>query len=404
MKTLRGGRAAPSYRPSRPMRLLLALGSRLAIGEITVILPDGSQRSFAGAEQGPSAFLQIHRDRLARRALTGGTLGFCEAYLDGDWSSPDVETLFIFFLMNQERLHREMQGKAWYRALNYVRHIGRHNDRSGARRNIHAHYDLGNGFYEAWLDPTMTYSSALFTDGAADLEAAQRRKYAALADRIALTPDQSVLEIGCGWGGFAAYAAGERGAKVTGITISKAQHDYACRRVFEAGLAERVDIRLQDYRDVEGSYDTVASIEMFEAVGEKYWPTYFQTVRDRLKPGGYAGLQIITIADRFYESYRRKADYIQRYIFPGGMLPSPRVLRDQMTRVGLTISETIGFGPDYARTLRGWNQRFQDAWPHLRPLGFDARFKRLWEQYLHYCAAGFEVGTIDVVQVAAKRS
>ena len=402
--TLNDGAAVKPYRPSRPMRLMLALGSRLAIGEITVVLPDGSQRHYAGDEPGPKAIMQVHRDRLARRALTGGTLGFCEAYLDGDWSSPDVETLFIFFLMNQERLEREMQGKAWYRALNYVRHLWRPNDRKGAKRNIHAHYDLGNRFYEAWLDPTMTYSSGLFAEGAADLEAAQRRKYAALADRIALTPDQDMLEIGCGWGGFATYAAGERGAKVTAITISQAQHDFAKQRIFEAGLAERVDIRLQDYRDTEGSFDRVASIEMFEAVGEKYWPTYFQTVRDRLRPGGMAGLQIITIADRLFDSYRRKADYIQRYIFPGGMLPSPAALREQMSRVGLTIGETIGFGPDYARTLRGWNERFQDAWPRIRPLGFDARFKRLWEQYLHYCAAGFEVGTIDVVQVSARRS
>lgn len=398
-----GGSTARPYRPSRPMRLMLALGNRLAVGQVTVVLPDGSQRTFNGTEPGPTAIVQIHHDRLARRALTGGTLGFCEAYLDGDWSSPDVETLFVFFLMNQDHLQREMQGKHWFRALNYVRHLWRPNDRKGAKRNIHAHYDLGNRFYEAWLDPTMTYSSGLFVDGASDLEAAQRLKYASLADRIALSPDQNVLEIGCGWGGFAAYAAGERGAKVTGITISQAQHDYAKQRVFKAGLAERVDIKLQDYRDVQGTYDSVASIEMFEAVGEKYWPTYFQTVRDRLKPGGHAGLQIITIADRFFDSYRRKADYIQRYIFPGGMLPSPQALRDQMGRVGLTVSETVGFGRDYAKTLRGWNERFQDAWPTIRPLGFDTRFKRLWEQYLHYCAAGFEVGTIDVVQVAARR-
>ncbi|MEM7446380.1 MAG: class I SAM-dependent methyltransferase, partial [Pseudomonadota bacterium] len=238
--TTNNGAAARPYRQSRPMRLMLALGHHLAIGEITVVLPDGSQRHFAGSEPGPRAYLQINRDRLARRTLAGGSLGFCEAYLDGDWSSPDVESLFIFFLKNQERLQQQMQGKAWYRALNYMRHLWRPNDRKGARRNIHAHYDLGNGFYQAWLDPSMTYSSALFGENGSDLEAAQQRKYAALADRIGLAPDHSVLEIGCGWGGFAAFAAGERGAKVTGLTISQAQHDYAKQRVFEAGLAERV--------------------------------------------------------------------------------------------------------------------------------------------------------------------
>ncbi len=233
--------------------------------------------------------------------------------------------------------------------------------------------------------------------------AAQRRKYATLADRIGLDRDQHVLEIGCGWGGFAEYAAGERGAKVTAITISREQHDYARRRIFEAGLAERVDIHLTDYRDMGGQYDKVASIEMFEAVGERYWPVFFGTVRDRLRPGGVAGLQIITIADHMYETYRRSADYIQKYIFPGGMLPSATELGRQVDQAGMRVQDRAGFGPDYARTLRDWNRRFQSAWPEIQAMGFDARFKRMWEQYLHYCAAGFQEGAIDVVHVTLSR-
>jgi len=391
------------YRPSRPMRLILALGERLRVGTLAVTLPDGSLRRFGGAEPGPDAVLHVHRDRLARRFLVGGKLGFCEAYLDGDWSSPDAEALFTFFLLNEAALAEAMQGRPWFRALQRAAHLLRGNDRRGARRNIAAHYDLGNAFYEHWLDPTMTYSSALFEPEAADLAAAQRNKYAALARRLGMAPGDRVLEIGCGWGGFALYAAGEVGAHVTAITISEAQCAYARRRVHEAGLAERVDVQLRDYRDVDGRFDRIASIEMFEAVGETYWPAFFRTVRERLTSGGTAALQVITIADGHFERYRRGADYIQRYIFPGGMLPSPSALRRQIERAGLSLRDWAGFGGDYVRTLREWNRRFQAAWPDIQGQGFDPRFKRMWEQYLHYCAAGFRTGRIDVVQVALRR-
>ena len=391
------------YRPSRLMRWLLRLGDRIAVGTIRVVMPDGSRHRFVGTEPGPDAELHIHNDRLARRFLIAGSLGFCEAYIDGDWSSPDVDTLFVFFLLNRDHLGRVMAGKPWFRATQHLLHAMRPNSRRGARRNIAEHYDLGNAFYERWLDPTMTYSSAIFAPGISSLDAAQRRKYTLLADRLQLGRDDHVLEIGCGWGGFAEFAASEIGARVTGITISQEQHDYARRRVFEAGLAERVDILLRDYRDVDGQFDRVASIEMFEAVGESYWPQFFQTVRDRLARGGAAALQIITISDRHFEHYRRGADYIQRYIFPGGMLPSKQALGQQLDRAGLKLREMVGFGEHYARTLREWNRQFQAAWPEIQTLGFDARFKRMWEQYLHYCAAGFQIGTIDVVQVAAQR-
>ena len=393
------------YRRGQAMRWLVALARNVQIGSITFVFPDGSTERMQGPEPGPAAVFRIHRDQVARRFIVGGTLGFCESYLDGDWSSPDMECLFVWTLMNENRLTQLLNGKRWYRALRSVSHVLRPNNRSGARRNIAYHYDLGNAFYEKWLDPTMTYSSALFEDDQAneDMVAAQRRKYAALAQRMALQPGHSVLEIGCGWGGFAEFAAGEIGASVTAITISREQHAFASERIQRAGLNDRVDVRLQDYREVEGRYDRVASIEMFEAVGEAYWPQFFATLRDRLVTGGSAALQIITIDDRSFEEYRRKADYIQKYIFPGGMLPSIGALGRQIRQAGLKQGAMTTFGQDYARTLKYWNQRFQEAWPEIQPLGFDDRFKRMWEQYLMYCAAGFTVGKIDVVQLAVAR-
>jgi cyclopropane-fatty-acyl-phospholipid synthase len=284
-----------------------------------------------------------------------------------------------------------------------ARHWMNRNTRAGSRRNIHAHYDLGNTFYSAWLDGSMTYSSALF-DESRDLSAGQRRKYAALAERTAIGPNHHVLEIGCGWGGFAEYAASEIGCKVTGLTISQEQYDYACKRIFEAGLNEKVDLKLQDYRDEAGAYDRIASIEMFEAVGEEYWSTYFRQVRERLKPGGLAGIQVITIEESLFGRYRRELDFIRRYVFPGGMLPTGAIMRDLGAKVGLSLQNERVFGRDYALTLVHWRERFREAWPNLKPLGFDERFRRLWEYYLAYCEAGFRAGTIDVRQMVYARS
>jgi cyclopropane-fatty-acyl-phospholipid synthase len=250
----------------------------------------------------------------------------------------------------------------------------------------------------------MTYSSARYQNGAESLEAAQKEKYGALARRMSLAADQNVLEIGCGWGGFAEFAAGEIGARVTGITISKEQHEFARRRIFEAGLAERADIRLVDYRDVTGTFDRIASIEMFEAVGERYWPTYFQSVHDRLKPDGRAGLQIITIQDELFEGYRKRADFIQRYIFPGGMLISEKRLKQETAKAGLSWSEPDRFGLDYAETLAAWKQRFGATWEDIRRLGFDERFRRIWDFYLSYCEAGFRTGRTQVIQVGLARA
>lgn len=394
------------YQPSRMMRTLLALATAIRVGSLTVVLPDGSVRRFVGAEPGPAGTWVVRRDRVARRFLIGGTLGFCEAYLDGDWSSPDIASLFEVTLRNEQALTELLAGRRWFQALQYIGHLLRPNSRRGSRRNIAHHYDLGNRFYETWLDETMTYSSAVFAHPGADepLSEAQLRKYREIASRLELEPHHHVLEIGCGWGGFAEFAAAQVGARVTAITISREQHVFASRRVQKAGLGDRVEVRLVDYREVSGRYDRVASVEMFEAVGEAYWPVFFCTLRDRLVCGGRAALQVITIADQHFDSYRRGADYIQKYIFPGGMLPSATALRREIVAAGLEWRDATGFGAHYARTLAAWQERFQKAWPDLATMGFDERFKRMWEQYLYYCEAGFKAGSIDVLQVALARA
>ena len=306
--------------------------------------------------------------------------------------------------MNFDRLARFFLGNPVVRAVNFIGHSLHANTRKGSRKNIHAHYDLGNAFYGQWLDPTMTYSSARYSRDGEPLELAQANKYRSLAQGMGLERDQSVLEIGCGWGGFAEYAAKEVGAKVTGITISQEQFDFARKRIFEQGLAERAEIRMVDYRDVQGQFDRVASIEMFEAVGERYWPTYFGKIRDVLRPGGRAGLQIITIRDEIFESYRRRADFIQKYIFPGGMLPSEARLKDVTGETGLAWTGITRFGQDYADTLAEWGRRFESAWDGIAALGFDERFRKLWRFYLSYCEAGFRTERTNVVQLSLSRA
>ena len=403
-------RAATGYRLSPAMRLVLSYVRRSKVGRLRLVLPDGRQLVFGRDPTGPQAQVMLHRDRVARRMLAGSTMAFCESYHDGDWSSPDIEELFVWALSNRPDVRNRMIGSTWYRMIRRVGHLLRANTRRGARRNIAQHYDLGNDFYQRWLDPSMTYSSAVFEsaesaegDGAG-LAAAQQVKYRRLAESIGLQAGHRVLEIGCGWGGFAEFAAREIGAHVTAITISRSQHDFAAERLRRAGLSGQVDLQLRDYRDVTGQFDRVVSIEMFEAVGERYWPTYFRTVHDRLRPGGQAGLQVITIDEAEFPSYRRGPEYIQRYIFPGGMLPSPSALRKSITEAGLQLDGQSDYGDSYRRTLREWNRRFQAAWPEIRGMGFDDRFKRIWEQYLCYCSAGFRTGLLNVVQVALSRT
>jgi cyclopropane-fatty-acyl-phospholipid synthase len=381
------------------MRMLAGVAGLFDRGRLTVVAPDGTSRRF-GAASGPvdvDATLVVRRPGFVYRVLRGGALGFAEAYLDGDVDTPDLHPLLALFLANSDALAARWRGGPLARTAGRLYHRLRPNSKRGAKRNIHAHYDLGNAFYASWLDPSMTYSSALFTEGD-DLEAAQRRKYRRLAERLGLGPDRHVLEVGCGWGGFAVTAAGEYGSRVTALTISAEQYAYAERRVAEAGVADRVEVRFQDYRDLDGRFDAVASIEMFEAVGEAWWPVYFEKLKEAVRPEGSVGLQVITIDDAHFEDYRRNVDFIQRYVFPGGMLPSPTVLEETARRAGLELRERFTFGLDYARTLRTWTERFGHAWPDIRRLGFDERFRRLWSYYLAYCEAGFRAGTIDVEQ------
>ena len=387
------------YKPSRAMRFCLHLLTYLQEGQLDVILPNGATLRFGKPNDEPRALLRIHNDRTAKRFLTKGQLGFCESYLDGDWSSPDAALFFELILRNAQSMKKIMLGKKWTRILSRIAHILKPNSRRGSRKNIYSHYDIGNDFYTQWLDPSMTYSSALFADGIEDLKEAQTRKYQEIVNRLGLKPEHHVLEIGCGWGGFAEYAARTIGCKVTAITVSEAQYEYAKTRIEDAGLSDKVEIRLQDYRDVAGKFDRIASIEMFEAVGEAYWPTFFETLKVRLKKGGRAVLQIITIRDEDFENYRKSADYIQRYIFPGGMLPSMSALKKEIKAADLKQGDHIAFGKDYARTLKLWNEEFQKTWPKHNSEKLNTRFKRLWEQYLCYCQAGFTVGSIDVIQI-----
>jgi cyclopropane-fatty-acyl-phospholipid synthase len=372
-------------------------------GSLLVVLPDGRRLNFRGREPGENAVMEIRDFALARRFFAAGDLGAAEAFLEGMWDSPNITAFLELFARNKEALQEKLQGLGIVRLAARIWHFARRNSKRGSKRNIEFHYDLGNGFYRRWLDRTMTYSSARFSHPGQDLSEAQINKYRSLAERIDLKPEHHLLEIGSGWGGFAEYAASEIGCRVTGITISKEQLAFARERMAAKGLSDKVDIRYQDYRDVTEKFDRIASIEMFEAVGEEYWPAYFRKIRECLKPGGIAGLQIITIADYAFPAYRKSADFIQRYIFPGGMLPSPSALKDQVARAGLTWAGNLNFGLDYAETLKQWRQRFRAAWPEIQPLGFDERFRRMWEYYLAYCEAGFRAGQIDVTQLTITR-
>jgi cyclopropane-fatty-acyl-phospholipid synthase len=383
----------------RMVQLALGFASRLRRGTLDVTLLDGRVMRFGGAEPGPSAQMTLHSYGFASKLINNGDIGIAEAYLRGEWDTPDLTQFLYLFCVNHELIQSMLANKPLVRFVQAVRHWFNRNTKRQARRNIYAHYDIGNAFYSAWLDPSMTYSSALYEDDTPDLTAAQNNKYRRLAEAIDLRPGQKVLEIGCGWGGFAEFAAKTFNAKVVGLTISKEQRDFAQKRIQAAGLNDNVEIKLQDYRDERDRYDRIASIEMIEAVGEEFWPNYFSQVRDRLLPGGLAGIQAITIQDSMFQSYRREVDFIQRYVFPGGMLPSPQVLKAFGERFGVPVIRERIFGQDYAKTLATWRNNFRAAWPNLKPLGFDERFRRLWEYYLAYCEAGFLSGNIDVRQV-----
>jgi cyclopropane-fatty-acyl-phospholipid synthase len=379
-------------------RFVLKALERLTLGRLTLQLPDGTVRSFGAEGARPQAQLQIKDWRFFRRVLVDGDIGFAEAYMEGFCDSPDLPGLIGLLAENEAVLGGIAQRNVVHDLMLRLMHWTKRNTRKGSRKNIHAHYDLGNDFYRLWLDPSMTYSSALFEGtGVKPLEAAQTAKYERILEQIGAKQGDSILEIGCGWGGFAETAA-RRGMRVTGVTISQQQLDYAKARLAQAGLGDRANLRFCDYRDMEGRYDHIVSIEMIEAVGERYWPDYFAALKRHLVPGGSALVQAIVIADDFFESYRRHPDFIQTYVFPGGMLLSPASLREQCRLAGLKVAELYSFGLDYARTLETWLGRFDRVADQVAKQGFDERFRRMWRYYLAYCAAGFSTRRTDVLQ------
>ncbi len=366
------------------------------IGRMSVTLPNGESIEHAGSIPGPHGVLVLRNWRAIRRFLFGGHLGFAEAYVDGDWDSPDLAALIECGALNQDLLGRAISGNVFRRSLDRLAHAARANTRRGSRRNIVAHYDLGNEFYASWLDRGMSYSSALFTRPGLSLEAAQDAKQAKIIEALKLLGGERILEIGCGWGGLAERLIREANCHVTGVTLSPSQLHHAQARLSASGLDGKHDLRLQDYREISGRFDRIVSIEMLEAVGAEYWPIYFARLRDSLTESGRAVLQVITIAERYYEVYRREPDFIQRHIFPGGMLPSKAILAAQIEKAGLALRSVEHFGESYAATLGEWQRRFQSAWPRLRTQGFDEAFRRKWEYYLAYCEGGFRAGSIDV--------
>ena len=389
-------------------RWALRLLERFSGGTLELVFPDGQQARFGAG--GPSAQVRLHNWKPVHAALRSGDIGFAEAFIDGDWSTDDPVRVLKVFVRNREAAESMVYGSFWGGLAYRLKHWLNRNTREQAKKNIHAHYDLGNAFYALWLDATMTYSSALFGDapvdphapaGERELAAAQQAKYRRVLDELQLAPGSRVLEIGCGWGGFAETAA-RAGHLVRGLTLSAAQLGYAQGRLERQDLP--AELVLQDYRDEHEQYDGIASIEMFEAVGEAYWPSYFATLARCLKPSGRACVQTIEIAEGLFDRYRRSSDFIQQYIFPGGMLPSPGEFRRQAALAGLRVVGSRSFGTHYARTLATWRARFLERAAAVRAQGFDERFVRIWHFYLAYCEAAFAEGNTDVTQYTLERA
>lgn len=386
----------PGLRLANPLTWLLARIVRsVRSGRLVVVTPSGARIEQQGDEEGPDAILVLHRWRAMWRIILSSDVGFAEAYIDGDWSSPDVTALIELATRNTLYLEGAAVGVSLLRAIRRARHLLKANSKRGSRKNIAFHYDLGNDFYRLWLDESMTYSSALYRDGVESLEAAQAAKIDAITERLTLAGGEEILEIGCGWGTLAARL-GRRAGHVLGLTLSAEQLAHAQTQVEATELAEKVEFRLQDYREVEGSFDRIVSIEMLEAVGMAYWPIYFDTLRKRLKTGGRVVLQVITIDEKKFEAYRTSPDFIQLYVFPGGMLPTKALVAAHAARAGLTLVAQDYFGASYAMTLAAWRERFFKARANVEALGFSTRFLRVWHYYLSYCEAAFRNGDIDV--------
>jgi cyclopropane-fatty-acyl-phospholipid synthase len=386
------------------LRIMLATADRIRAGRLTVVLPDGSRRTAGIAGSPDAGEIHIHDMAAAVRMLVGGDMGAGEAYMDGQWSSPDLPALLRVAALNREALALPQGWWRWpLRLQKTLAHRAHRNTVAGSRRNIAAHYDLGNDFYRLFLDETLTYSSGVFTGPDQSLADAQRNKYAVMAEGAGLRGGEHVLEIGTGWGGFALYAAGELGCRVTTVTISPAQHRLATERIAAAGLADRVSVELRDYRDVRGTYDAVVSIEMLEAVGAEYHATFFEVCDRALEPGGRMSLQVITFPDVAYEPQRRSANWIQTYIFPGGLLPSLAVIERSLHGTRLLVRDVTDIAPSYVRTLQAWRAAFLGQLDAVRAMGFDERFIRMWDYYLAISEAGFATGVTQDLQIVLQK-
>ncbi len=393
-----GGTRATGVRRMLDTAILRGLDEAMrkcGVGALRATLPSGEAAVLGCREMHGEAHLVLRNYALPWKIMRGGMLGFAESYMDGDFDTDDLRAVFDYFLANERPMTAAMPALKAARHSDRRFHFGRRNSRTGSRRNIAAHYDLGNAFFRLWLDAGMSYSSGIYRRPDATLEEAQQEKHARILAALDLSPGQSVLEIGCGWGSLA-EAIARQGVYVTAITISREQYEETVTRLQLAGLATNSEVRFEDYRDTRGRFDAILSIEMIEAVGEDNWPDYFGTLRDQLRPGGSAVIQAITIHEEFYQHYRSNPDFIQRYIFPGGMLPTVQIMQQQAAAAGLTFQSVERFGLSYARTLADWRRRFDTAWPRIAALGFDERFRRMWHYYLTYCEVGFERGYIDV--------
>lgn len=365
-------------------------------GGLRLELPNGKVIEHTGSQIGPIAAIFVKRWRLLRKLFLEGEIGLARAYVDGDWSTPDLAAVLEFGLHNEASVSVATRGLGIGHFMNRIAHRSNANTRGGSRRNIAAHYDLGNRFYELWLDGDMTYSSAMYDDAHQSLEDAQKRKLDRVIELMDIAGGESVLEIGSGWGSLARRVANAGAGRLTGISLSSEQIEYARNSIVGTDAEKTIQFELRDYRSTSQCYDRIVSIEMFEAVGEQFWPVYFEKLRQSLNVDGTAVLQIITIADELFESYRRRPDFIQQYIFPGGMLPTVAIVKAEAERAGFRIDHYEPFGLSYAQTLDHWHERFNAAWPEIERLGFDDRFRRMWNYYLTYCAVGFRHGSIDV--------
>ena len=384
--------------------LIELLGRRVRSGRLTVELPGRARRQYGTAIPRPDARIVLHDTRLLRRVATLGAIGLADGYIEGEFDSPDLAAVIELGAMQLEPASGvrvpgfvDRAGRAIWRRL------GRASAPRGPLRDVVQHYDLGNDFYALWLDPTMSYSSGVFAQANMTLEQAQQEKYRRLAEATGLQRGDRVLDIGCGWGGFAMYAASQLGCLVTAITVSKEQFDHVGKLVAERGLAGMVETRLQDFRDTEGSFDRIVSIEMIESIPRTMWETYFRSLRDLTQPGGTIGLQVITVADHHWRTSNANPDFIRRYVFPGGQVPAPMVLRELARAHGLAWAEDHGYGGSYAQTLQTWRENFDTSSPEVAALGFDERFRRMWRYYLAYSEGAFRAGRVDVKQIILAR-